>query len=174
MILRAARPEDAPAICRIANAIIRDTLVTFTTRERHPDEVILELARPDTVFLVAEQTGRVIGFASFGPFRSGPGYARTREHTIHLAPDARGQGTGRNLMHRLESIAAASGFHVLVAGISSANPAGIAFHAGLGFSQVGLMPQVGLKHGRWLDLVLMQKILRPGPDSAPDSGAVPL
>lgn len=169
MMVRPARTEDAADICRIVNGIIRQTLVTFTTLERSPQDVAAEIDRLGAAFQVAERDGQVIGFASFGPFRSGPGYIHTGEISIHLAPQARRQGIGRRLVLRLEEVAVDTGLHVLVAGISGANPAAVAFHAAAGFVQVGRMPQVGFKQGRWLDLILMQKILPPGPDGAPDS-----
>jgi len=171
MILRPARPGDAADICAISNPIIRDTLVTFTTTERGIESVVRDIKTRAEAFQVAETGGRVVGFATYGPFRSGPGYAFAGEHSIQLAADARGQGTGRTLMHRLQQVAADQGIHVLVAGISGANPAAVAFHSAIGFAQVGRMPQVGFKAGRWLDLILMQRILTPGPDGAPDTGA---
>jgi len=167
MILRAARPGDADALCAIANPLIQETLVTFTTDLRTPEQVKMEIAARGTAFQVAETEGGVVGFATFGPFRKGPGYAATAEHTILLAPSARGAGIGRALMTRLEQVARGRGIHVLVGGISGANTAGALFHKRMGFVQTGLMPEVGRKNGQWLDLVLMQKILDT--DTAPDS-----
>ncbi|NOD34662.1 MULTISPECIES: GNAT family N-acetyltransferase [unclassified Ruegeria] len=161
MKVRPARPADALAIAEIANQIIRETLVTFTTDTRSAESIAEDIRARGPGFLVAEIEGRVVGFATFGPFRSGPGYAHSCEHSIQLAPEARGQGVGRALMVALEKAARAKGVHVLVAGISSANPSAVAFHAALGFEQVGVMPQIGYKWGQWLDLVLMQKILSP-------------
>lgn len=171
MILRPATVGDAPAICAISNAVIRDTLITFTTDEKTNAAIKADIMARAPAFIVAELAGAVAGFATYAPFRGGPGYAHTQEHTIHLAPAARGQGAGRALMAQLERVATDAGVHVLVAGISSANPGGIAFHQALDFAEVGRMPQVGRKAGRWLDLVLMQKILPPYGETAPDSDA---
>lgn len=159
MIIRPARVSDAPSIVAISNAIIRDTLVTFTTDERSEDAIAADIKTRGPAYLVAEKNGQVLGFATYGSFRNGPGYAKCREHTIQLAPQARGQGVGRALMSTLEGAARSEGVHVLVAGISSANPGAVAFHTALGYTQVGLMPEVGFKWGKRLDLVLMQKIL---------------
>ncbi|NOD82737.1 GNAT family N-acetyltransferase [Ruegeria sp. HKCCD6119] len=161
MIIRPAMAADAPEIARITNAIIRESLITFTTYERSTTQITEDITERGTGFLVAEHDGQVVGFATYAPFRAGPGYAQTREHSIQLSPDARGKGVGRALMQALEAAARTDGVHVLVAGISSANSGAVAFHAALGFSQVGRMPEVGFKWGQWLDLVLMQKILSP-------------
>ena len=174
MILRPARPEDATAICAILNPIIRDTLVTFAQESRSAASVAEDIARRAPAYIVAERADRIVGFSTYGPFRSGVGYARTCEHTTYLAPDARGQGIGRKLLHHLERVAHAQSVHVLVAAISAANPGAIAFHERLGFAHVGRMPEVGFKQGRWLDLVLMQKGLDQGQDGAPDFGAAAL
>ncbi|MGI9367281.1 MAG: GNAT family N-acetyltransferase [Ruegeria sp.] len=159
MSVRPASVQDAKAIAEITNKVIRDTLITFTTDERTPDSIAADIESRGERFLVAELGREVVGFATYGEFRRGPGYAYCREHSIQLSPSARGHGLGRNLMERLEKIAVADGVHVLVAGISSENPGAIAFHASLGFSQIGRMPEVAKKWDRWLDLVLMQKIL---------------
>ncbi len=161
MRVRQAQPADAAEIALITNAIIRDTLVTFTSDERSAESIARDIQARGAAFLVAEYQGQVIGFATYAPFRSGSGYAKCREHSIQLADNARGHGFGRALMERLQQVARGEGVHVLVAGISSANPGAIAFHSALGFAEVGHMPEVGHKWGQYLDLVLMQKILSP-------------
>ncbi|CAD0183644.1 N-acyltransferase YncA [Ruegeria sp. THAF57] len=170
MIIRKAKVTDADAVAKITNQIIRDTLVTFTIAERDVGSIASDIQARGPAFLVAELDGQVVGFATYGPFRSGPGYAQCREHSVQLAPKSRGHGTGRALMAALEAAARDEGVHVLVAGISSANPAAISFHAAIGFEKVGCMPEVGSKWGKRLDLVLMQKILAADPLVAPDTG----
>lgn len=169
MKIRPAQIKDADAIAGITNAIIRETLITFTTSDRTIDSIAVDIETRGAAYLVAEQDGQAIGFATYGPFRGGPGYARTMEHSIQLAPEARGQGVGQRLMTELELVAVGQGIHVLVAGVSSANPGGVAFHRHCGFEEVGRMPEVGRKWGQWLDLVLMQKILARASIAAPDS-----
>ncbi|RBW59048.1 GNAT family N-acetyltransferase [Ruegeria sp. A3M17] len=169
MKIRQAKAADAKEIAAITNAIIRDTLVTFTTDERSVEGIARDIEARGPAYLVAEQDDQILGFATYGPFRSGPGYAQCRELTIQLAIDARGQGTGRALMRALEAAARAEGTHALVAGISLANPGAVSFHAAVGFVEVGRMPEVGFKWGKRLDLVLMQKILATDGLVAPDS-----
>jgi len=158
LTIRDARDGDAPAIAGIRAAIVADPLITFTTHVPSQDEIRSELAalRP---YLVAEEGGACLGYAFYKPFRAGPGYAHTMEHTIHLDSAARGRRIGRALMAALEDRAAAAGVHVLVAGIGAGNLAGIAFHKACGFIETGRMPEVGYKGGQWHDLVLMQKRL---------------
>ncbi|MGR3714202.1 MAG: GNAT family N-acetyltransferase [Shimia sp.] len=159
MIIRTARIKDAAAVAMIWNHEIRDGVSTFTTEEKSEVSLKVDFAERGDAFLVAEQAGKVIGFATYFPFRGGPGYAYTAEYTIHLAPSARGQGVGRRLMAVLEARARDAEVRVLVAGIGGENTAGVPFHEKLGFVQVGQMPQVGRKFGRWMDLILMQKML---------------
>jgi L-amino acid N-acyltransferase YncA len=161
MSVRAALPGDAPAIAEIWNRYIRETAVTFTTAEKTVEGLAADIAARAAPmgFFVAEDAGRVLGFATSFAFRSGPGYARSLEHSILLAPGAGGRGLGRALMAALEDRAREGGAHVLVAGISGENAGAVAFHAALGFEKVGEMPEVGHKFGRYMPLVLMQKFL---------------
>ena len=158
MILRDATGADAGAIATIWNREIRDGVSTFNTIEKELGALKAAIAS-EAVFKVVEDADAVLGFATFGPFRGGPGYVHSMEHTIYLAEDARGRGVGRMLMAALQEEARARDIHVLVAGVGSENAAGIAFHTRLGFVEVGRMPQIGRKFGRWMDLVLLQKML---------------
>ncbi|WP_341368807.1 N-acetyltransferase family protein [Yoonia sp. BS5-3] len=156
MTIRPATKTDAPQIAAIWNTVIRDTVITFNTVEKSDDEVG-SLITQDT--LVWEAAGQVMGFARFFPFRGGPGYRHTAEHTIMLHADARGRGGGKALLVALCDMARSKDIRMMIAGCSAECPAAIGFHAACGFETVATMPEVGFKFGRWIDLVLMQKRL---------------
>ncbi len=81
-MIRAARAQDATALAAIWNPVIRDTAITFTPLEKTP-AAIAAMIGERACFLVAEEEGAVLGFASYGQFRGGPGYARAQEHSDH-------------------------------------------------------------------------------------------
>ena len=107
--------------------------------------------------LVAEEEGAVLGFATFGDFRSWPGYRYTVEHSVHVRADRRGKGLGTQLIRALFPRAAALGKHMMVAGVDAANTGSIRLHERLGFQRAGLLREVGFKFGRRLDLVFLQR-----------------
>lgn len=162
MIVRYATQADADAICGIWNPVIRDSEITFASTPKTPGDIAAMIAARDDAghaFLVADAAGECLGFATYGQFRGGTGYARCMEHAVILAPEARGSGTGRALLAAIENHARAGGAHSIFAGVSSGNPAGIAFHERLGYSHAATLREVGWKFGRWYDLHLMQKFL---------------
>ena len=110
-------------------------------------------------FLVIEQNCAVAGYAYATQFRDRPAYARTCENSIYVAPAAIGQGLGAALLAELIEQARASGFHQMIAVIGGGEPASIALHAKLGFVERGRMKDVGVKFGRTLDTVYMQRAL---------------
>lgn len=156
-MIREGHAGDAAAIATIWNRLIRDTVHTFSTVEKTPEGIAATMETQP--FIVADQGGTVAGFVSWAPFRGGPGYAFTAEHSIHVAPGAQGTGVGRALMEAAEARARTDRIHSLIAGIGGENGAALAFHAALGFGQVGHIPEAGWKFGRWHDLILMQKML---------------
>ena len=159
MLIRDARAGDLPQVGALWNAMIAGTLATFTSQPKTDADLVALLAQRPGAFLVAEVDGGVAGFITWGPFRAGSGYRHTAEHTIITARP--GTGIGRALIDAATLRATDQGIHVLVAAISSANPAAVAFHSRLGFAKTGHLPQVGRKNDQWLDLILMTRALAP-------------
>lgn len=156
MTIRPAIADDAAQIAAIWNHAIQHTTITFNPVTKSDAEVADLCARQA---LVWEEDGRILGFARFFQFRGGAGYRHTAEHTILLHPDGQGRGMGRALMAATCAAAEAEGYHSLFAGCSGENPGAVAFHTACGFQTVATLPEVGFKFGRWIDLVLMQKML---------------
>ncbi|GHC14589.1 N-acetyltransferase [Gemmobacter nanjingensis] len=161
-MIRPTCAADLEPIRAFWNPLIRDTAVTFSSEEK--TETAMREYHATRIaaghgFFTALAEGRPVGFATYGQFRGGNGYARSMEHTVILSDTARGHGFGRALMQEVEDHARAAGHHIMVAGVSSGNPAGRDFHAALGYRLVGTVSEAGWKFGRYWDLWLMQKIL---------------
>lgn len=167
--VRPASRDDLPVVAEIAAHYVLHTVSTFQTEplplagweERW--ESLREAGRPFLVVTVPGAPGLpddVVGFAYVGAWRERPAYASTGEDTIYLAPGREGRGLGRSLLAALLDAAAQAGVRELVAVVSDADsPASVVLHEKLGFRQVGRLERVGLKHGRWLDTVLLQRSL---------------
>ena len=168
-VIRVAGEEDLEAITAIYNDAI------LTTTASWDDEVVTlenrrawlaEHGTEPNVTLVAEVGGEVVGFAGYGRYREKAGYDFTVEHSVYLAPAARGRGLGTRLLTELVAAATERGMHVMIGGLSADNETSLRLHQRLGFVETARMPQVGKKFGRWLDLVFVQRILdereRPG------------
>ena len=120
-------------------------------------------------YLVAEDAGRIVGFAYCNWFKPRPAYRYSAEDSIYVADAARGQGLGRLQLDALAAQAQAAGVRKLLAVIGdSANAGSIAVHRAAGFTDVGVMRSVGWKFGAWRDIVLMEKPLGAGDTSAPE------
>lgn len=157
-VLRDATPDDAPGIAAIWNPIIRDTAITFWPTERSLPEItqmIRDRQAAGHAFLVADDGGRIAGFATYTQFRGGAGYARSMEHSVSIAADLHGSGLGRQLMAAIHDHARARGHRIMVAGITGSNQGSIEFHRRLGYVENGRIPNAGVKFGQFHDLVLM-------------------
>ena len=160
-MIRPARSDDAQALADVWNPWIRNTAVTFNSIEKTAADITAMMAARAAgghgFFVAADQS--LLGFASYTQFRGGIGYAHAMEHTVVLAPEARGRGIGRALLSRVEAHARAAGAHVMIAGVSGENAEGRAFHLALGYREIATLCEVGYKFGRRMDIVLMQKFL---------------
>ena len=105
------------------------------------------------------ESGELMGFASYGPFRAWPAYKYTAEHSVYVARAFRGQGIGKRLLQEIVDAARQQDYHVLVGGIDSQNAVSIRLHERIGFQHAGTIRQAGFKFGRWLDLAFYQLIL---------------
>ncbi|MBB5720872.1 phosphinothricin acetyltransferase [Loktanella ponticola] len=157
-MIRQATAADAPMVAEIMNHVIANTTATFTTITKSVNQVATEITSPQPC-LVAEIDGTVCGYARYFPFRSGPGYAHVAEYSIALSASTQGRGVGRQLLSQLCDMARADGKTQLIGAVSSDNETALKFHETNGFSQVGRLPDAGLKWDKPLDLIFMQKRL---------------
>lgn len=163
MIVRDARLEDAEAIRAIYNDAVLNTTAVFdyTAREPQVQRDWLQMkAEQNLPVLVAEETGSVLGYCSYGPFRPWPAYLYTVENAIYVAPQSRGKGIGTLLLQPLLQIAKERGLRTMIAGITADNAASLRLHEKLGYSRAGVIREAGWKFERWLDLVFLQRMLQ--------------
>jgi L-amino acid N-acyltransferase YncA len=160
VILRDCQPDDLAAIADILNTEIISGNASWTETPKSQDDMARwfdqRRAQGFPVLVAArEDEDKVLGYASYGPFRSGEGYRGTVENSIYVASHARGRGIAVLLMERLIALATAAGLARMVGGVSADQDASIALHRKLGFEEQGRLKGVGAKRGQRLDLVLM-------------------
>lgn len=158
------RPAAAGDMVRVQAIYAHHVLHGTASFEEVPPDLAEMQRRRDTVlaaglpYLVAEDAGVIIGYAYAGLYRSRTAYRHTAEDSVYLDPQMTGRGAGRLLLAQVMAQSAAAGYRELVAVIGdSANTASIGLHRALGFRDVGTLRNVGLKFGRWLDTVIMQR-----------------
>jgi len=161
--VRLAGLEDAEAIREIYNREVSGSTVTFdlvprTSEEQHAWLAEHAGAHP-AVVAVDSGSGAVLGFGSLSPYRSRPAYSTTVEDSVYVDEAARGRGVGRLVLGELVRLAGVHGFHAVMARIVGGHEVSIALHHACGFEIVGVEKEVGRKFGRWLDVVLMQRLL---------------
>jgi L-amino acid N-acyltransferase YncA len=161
MELRLATLEDAEALREIYNVEVTTSTATFDLVPRSlEDQRAWQAERAGArAVLVALDDGTVCGFASLSPWRDRPAYSTTVEDSVYVHRDHQRRGIGRALLTELVSTATAHGFHACMARIVGGHDASIALHADCGFEIVGTEREVGRKFGRWLDVVVMERLL---------------
>ena len=164
--IRLATAGDADAICRIYNQGIRDRVATLETEERTPAERAqwLEAHGPRHPVLVAEADGVVVGWASLNVFNARRAYDHVADLSLYVEREWRGRGVGRRLIETLVARAIELGYHKLVLAAFPWNAAGMRAYGRAGFREVGIYREQGRLDGRWVDTVVMEKILE-GPNA---------
>lgn len=151
------------AITDILNEAIVNSTALYDYAPRSTDRMTAwfdaKQAAGHPVIGAVDAAGELLGFASYGPFRAFPAYKYTVEHSVYVHHAHRGRGLGRQLLSAIVDAAEANGLKVMVGAIDADNAGSIALHESMGFVRVGLMPRVGFKFGRWLDLALLQRTL---------------
>lgn len=118
--------------------------------------------------LAAELDGVIVGYAYAVPFRKRPAYRYALKHSIYVHRDHVRAGIGRLLLPALIDACAAAGFRQMIGYIDAGNEASLRLHAKFGFREVGRLPSIGYKFGKWSDTVMVQRALGTGDRTAPD------
>ena len=159
--IRLATLADADAIRDIYNLEVSQSTVTFdlVPRSRAAQEAWLHEHAGAHPAIVAVEDNAVVGFGSLAPYRPRPAYATTVEDSVYVRRDRQGCGHGRALLTELIRLATVHGFHSVIGRIVDGHEASIALHRTCGFELVGVEREVARKLGRWLDVVVMQRLL---------------
>jgi L-amino acid N-acyltransferase YncA len=178
MIVRPAAPHDAPALASLYGWHVLNGTGTF--EETPPSATEMEARRAAVAahglpYLVATEGEQVVGFAYAAPFKPRGAYRFTVEDSVYIHPDMRGRGVGKTLLTQALDACEDLGLRQVVAVIGdSGNAASIGLHRSLGFKPAGVGKSLGFKHGRWLDIVWMQKALNGGDAEAPTAAGLAL
>jgi L-amino acid N-acyltransferase YncA len=173
--IRSSRDADLSAITAIYGYHVLHGVASF--EEVPPDEAEIARRRGEIIkrglpYLVAERAGRVIGYCYAGPFRPRVAYRFTVEDSVYVEAGEIGRGLGRALLEQVIARCSELGYRQMVAVIGGRETVGsIRVHERLGFAHMGVLPAVGFKFDRWIDIIMMQRELGPGADTPPDIAA---
>jgi phosphinothricin acetyltransferase len=170
--IRLSRDDDVAEIAAIYRHHVLHGIASFEDIPPAEDEVarrrrdVVALGLP---YLVAEQSGRVVGYCYASRYRARSAYRFTLEDSIYIDAAETGRGIGRALLSSLIERCCELGYRQMVAVIGGSDQwPSIRLHEALGFTRAGLLPAVGFKFGSWIDCVLMQRALGSGATTTPD------
>lgn len=173
--IRAARVSDAEAIAVIYNQGIEDRGATFETELRTAADIESKLADIERFpIIVAAHANELLGWAGLSSYRSRPCYAGIAEFSIYLERTARGRGLGRQLLSALVDAGREHGYWKLVSRIFPSNAASRALCRSCGFREVGIYEKHGCLDGKWLDVVIVERLIPENlmPQAGRDSGNI--
>jgi phosphinothricin acetyltransferase len=164
VLIRLAREEDAAGIADVYRPYVEDSRISFEERAPDAAEIARRIVGDRPGFhpwLVAQEDGRLLGFASSSPFRTRPAYRWSVETGIYLAAEAHGRGLGKRLLSTLIGLLERQGYITAIGAIALPNDASVRLHEALGFVHAGTYRGTGFKLGQWIDVGLWQKDLAP-------------
>ncbi len=171
MIIEPLRPSDMPQIQAIYGHHVLHGTGTFEEVPPSIEEMQARFSAGAAAgydWITARDATGVLGYGYYGAFRQRSAYAWTVEDSVYVRDDVRGQGVGRGIVTDLLRRAEAKGFRQMLALIGDSDNIGsIGMHASLGFQRTGTMRACGVKFGRWLDVVIMQRSLGEGDQNVP-------
>jgi len=160
--LRAAQEGDAQAIAEIYNYEVENSTATFDLVPRSLEvqrEWIAARSGAFSAIVAVDSVAGVIGFGALSTYRDRAEYRTTVENSVYVHRDHQQRGVGKLLLAALLESARNSGFHIVIARIDSQSSGSLTLHKSLGFTEVGVEREIGRKFGRWLDSVIMQRML---------------
>ena len=160
-MIRLAIPSDAGAVAAIYRPYVEHSHFTFEEVPPRSRDIAERMSNPVHPWLVAEEGGRILGYASTSAMRNRAAYRWSVETGIYLAPDEQRRGIGRALLAAHLELLERRGFVTAIAGIALPNDASVALHEKLGFTLCGIERGVGFKNGRWIDVGRWQRDLAP-------------
>jgi phosphinothricin acetyltransferase len=173
MHVRLATPDDAAAICRIYNQGIEDRVATLETELRTPDErrawltsrgprhpvIVAEVRTPERAGEAREPASSIVGWGSLNVYNGREAYRFVADFSIYVDRAWRGKGVGDVMLTRLVELAREHGFHKMVLSAFPTNTGGMGLYTKHGFRTVGIFKEQGQLDGRWVDTIIMEKLL---------------
>ena len=161
-IIRPATDVDLPAILDIYNEQVLNSTATFDIEPRTMAAQLqwVKQFAPPYVLLVAEDDGGITAWGCLHPYGGKPGYRFTTEDSVYVRAGHRANRLGRRVLGALLEAAERNGFHAVIARIAGDNPASVRLHESFGFERIGYESEVGYKFDRWLDVVVMERVLK--------------
>jgi L-amino acid N-acyltransferase YncA len=159
--IRMAETADDAAIADIYNVGIAERAATFETDPRTPEQIAERFVTLERfpLLVAVEPAGSIVGWTGLSEYSPRVCYAGIAEFSIYLRPDARGQGTGKLLLQALIDTARERGFWKLVSRVFPSNQASRGLCRSCGFREVGVYEKHGQLDGRWLDAVIVERLL---------------
>ncbi len=161
--IRLATPDDLQQILQIVNHNILYSTAVYDYEERSLKDIEMWFADKqlkDWPVIVAEQSGQIAGYGTYGTFRTKEAFKYTVEHSVYVSEGYAGKGIGKLLLNELIKTAKQQGHHTMIGCIDADNKGSIDFHKKFGFTDAGTLKQVGFKFNRWLDMQFMQLLLK--------------